>query len=42
MLSHLTQSGLGVPAQDCQLISFIATVVTVNTQTTHYNKTMFG
>lgn len=42
MLSHQTQSDLGVPAQYCQLILFIATDVTVNTQATRYNKTMFG
>lgn len=42
VLSRQTQSDLRVPAQDCQLTLVIGTVVTVNTPTTHYNKTMFG
>lgn len=36
------QSVLSVPAKVYQLILSIATVVTVNTQTIHYNETMVG
>lgn len=36
------QSVLSVPAKVYRLILSIATVVTVNTQTIHYNETMVG
>lgn len=36
------QSVLSVPAEVYQLVSSIATVATVNTQTIHYKETMVG